>query len=289
MIRSMTAFASASTATDWGELSIEIRSLNHRYLEAFVRLPDDLRAAEPRIREALAGPLSRGKVEVAIRLRREAGSAGTSLVLNADLADRLGALAGELAERIPDAQPSAIIDYLRWPGLVAESEPDLEPLNAALDATLALALEDLTAFRGREGERLAALIEERLAGIDELVEKVRAWLPEIRDAQRQRLAERVEQLTQNVDAERLEQEIAIVLQKLDVDEELDRLVTHLGEVRRTLSLDKPVGRRLDFLMQELNREANTLGSKSVDARTTQVSVDLKVLIEQMREQVQNIE
>lgn len=289
MIRSMTAFATGKVDTDWGELTIEMRSLNHRFLEAFVRLPDELRAADPQLREALANRLARGKVDVSVRFRRDPGARGNELRFNRELAEQLATLATEASTLLPDARPSGIVDWLRWPGLVEETEPDLSPLNEALMALVKRALDDLCAFREREGARLAQLIEERLAGVDEQVEQVRQWLPEIREAQRQRLEERVAQLAQNVDPDRLEQEIAILLQKMDVDEELDRLVSHLDEVRRTLGLDKPVGRRLDFLMQELNREANTLGSKSVEARTTQVSVDLKVLIEQMREQVQNIE
>jgi uncharacterized protein (TIGR00255 family) len=285
----MTAFAAGKIDTEWGELSIEIRSLNHRYLEAFVRLPEELRATEPQVREALTDRLSRGKVDVSVRFRRDAGAASSQLNLNSNLARQLSELSQQAAAELPQAQPSSMLEWLRWPGIVEESEPDLSPLKDAFESLLNTAIDDLLAFRQREGERLTALIEDRLAGIDDEVEKVRQWLPEIREAQRTRLNDKIGQLAQSLDPERLEQEVAILLQKLDVDEELDRLIAHLAEVRRTLGLDKPVGRRLDFLMQELNREANTLGSKSVDSRTTQVSVDLKVLIEQMREQVQNIE
>jgi uncharacterized protein (TIGR00255 family) len=289
MIYSMTAFASGQTETEYGQLALELRSLNHRYLELALRLPDDLRGAEPMVREQLGNQLQRGKVDCNIKLKRRPGAGGAQLALNKQLAGQLEILAAELAATMTTATPASITDWLRWPGIVEELEPDLAPVHGKLSELLDSTITELIAFRGREGARLRIMIEQRLDAVEKLSAQVREWLPEIRVALRTRLDEKVTAITQRVDPERLEQELAILLQKMDIDEELDRLGAHLAEVRRTLDLDKPVGRRLDFLMQELHREANTLGSKSVDARTTQVSVDLKVLIEQMREQVQNIE
>jgi uncharacterized protein (TIGR00255 family) len=289
MIRSMTAFAAAKTETEWGQLSIELRSLNHRYLELFMRLPEELRVAEPQVREALSERLSRGKVDCTVRFKRDPGAAGARLQLNEQLAAQISELAQQASSLLPEARPSSLAEWLRWPGLVSEAEPDLSPLGNALTELVERASADMVAFREREGEKLATLITDRLAQVREQVAAVREWLPEIRGNQRTRMDEKVSQLSTSLDPERLEQEVAILLQKLDVDEELDRLEAHITEVERTLALTKPVGRRLDFLMQELHREANTLGSKSVDSRTTQASVNLKVLIEQMREQVQNIE
>ena len=289
MIYSMTAFASGRCETEYGQLALELRSLNHRYLELALRLPDDLRAAEPMVREQLGKQLQRGKVDCSIKLKRRPGAGGVELALNMPLASQLEKLAAELSATMTTATPASIAEWLRWPGVVEELEPDLAPLHDALAELLNTTIAELVGFRGREGQRLKTMIEGRLIAVDGLTAQVREWLPEIRLAMRARLDEKMAAVSQRVDPDRLEQELAILLQKMDIDEELDRLGAHLAEVRHTLELDKPVGRRLDFLMQELHREANTLGSKSVDARTTQVSVDLKVLIEQMREQVQNIE
>ena len=289
MIYSMTAFASGKCDTDYGQIELELRSLNHRYLELALRLPDDLRSAEPMIREQLGQQLQRGKVDCNIKYRRRPGAAGVQLALNRDLANQLEKIAAEFSATMSSAAPSSIVEWLRWPGVVEEVEPDLAPLQNELAKLLKTTLAELVAFRGREGQRLKAMIEQRLDAVEALVARVREWLPEIRLAMRARLDQKVSVIIERVDPDRLEQELAILLQKMDIDEELDRLGAHLAEVRRSLELDQAVGRRLDFLMQELHREANTLGSKSVDARTTQVSVDLKVLIEQMREQVQNIE
>jgi uncharacterized protein (TIGR00255 family) len=289
MIYSMTAFASGRCETEYGQLALELRSLNHRYLELALRLPDDLRAAEPMVREGLGNHLQRGKVDCNIKLKRRPGTGGVELALNMQLASQLEKLAAELSATMTTATPASIAEWLRWPGVVEELEPDLAPLHDALAELLNTTIVELVGFRGREGQRLKTMIEDRLIAVEGLTAQVREWLPEIRLAMRARLDEKMAAVSQRVDPDRLEQELAILLQKMDIDEELDRLGAHLAEVRHTLELDKPVGRRLDFLMQELHREANTLGSKSVDARTTQVSVDLKVLIEQMREQVQNIE
>ncbi len=285
----MTAFATSTAETPWGRLTLELRSLNHRFLELAVRLPEELRALEPRLRERLGERLRRGKVDLSLRWKRSPGEGGGELKLNRALGERLVTLVAEARELFPDAARATTADWLRWPGLVEESDPDVGSIgNAVMDLTDQV-LGRLLEMRAREGERLREFIEDRLAQVGPIVDSVRAMLPEIRARLGERLNEKVSSLVQQVDPQRLEQEIALLLQRMDVDEEIDRLGAHGEEVRRALASDKPVGRRLDFLMQELHREANTLGAKSIDARTTQASVDLKVLIEQMREQVQNIE
>ncbi|MDJ0656924.1 MAG: YicC/YloC family endoribonuclease [Xanthomonadales bacterium] len=288
MTQSMTAFAAAADETPWGRLTLELRSLNHRYLEVGLRLPEEFRSMEPALRERVTGRLNRGKVDVGIRWKRSAGGEQV-LSLNRPLAEQLAALSNEVRHLFTGSPHGSDVEWLRWPGLVQEPEPDLGSLADAVNALMDRGLDELQAMRGREGQRLAGLLLERLDQIEPLVEQVQAELPRIREKMGQRLNDKVTALTQKVDGERLEQELAVLLQRADVDEELDRLTAHVAAVRETLQLNKPVGRRLDFLMQELHREANTLGSKSVDTATTQVSVDLKVLIEQMREQVQNIE
>ncbi len=289
MIHSMTGFASVESQTPFGRLVWEIRSVNHRYLEIGLRLPEDFRALEPAIRDLLGAQLSRGKVDLTLRYTHHLDSGESELMLNTDLAQRVLALHRELQELSRLPQEINLSDLLRWPGLVSERPPDSESLHKAALALLADAVAELKASRGREGEKLLALIRERLDGVSAAVKDVRGWLPEIREALRQRLLTRVADLPQPLDPGRLEQEVAFLVQKMDVDEELDRLDAHVIEARRVLETDEPVGRRLDFLMQEFNRESNTLSSKSVDKRSTQAAVELKVLIEQMREQVQNIE
>ena len=285
----MTAFAASARDTAWGRVSIELRSLNHRFLDLAMRLPEEFRSLEPQLRERLAERLSRGKVDLSLRWKRLPGFAGGELKLNRPLAEQLAGLAAQMRELFPDSARSATADWLRWPGVVEESDPDVGSIGKAAMVLVDQALDELLGMRAREGERLCQLIQERLDQLAPIVESVRQVLPDIRKKMGERLNEKVSLLVQQVDAQRLEQEIALLLQRMDVDEEIDRLAAHCEEVRRALAGDEPVGRRLDFLMQELHREANTLGSKSVDARTTQASVDLKVLIEQMREQVQNIE
>ena len=291
MTSSMTGFASVRQSTRWGNLSIEIRSLNHRYLETFVRLPEELRFAEPAIRERISGTVKRGKVEVTVRLKAsDIRDAEVHLSLNQSLARQLAQAADAAVEHFPNAAPARLSDWLAWPGMVASEEADYTALAQELDAAMTQATNELNAFRQREGEKLAAVIEERLNGVEELAAALAEQLPEIRLHQRTRLEERLAALTETaLDPGRLEQELVIILQKLDVDEELDRLAAHISEVRRTLKQNKPKGRRLDFLMQEFNREANTLGSKSVSESMSRTAVDMKVLIEQMREQIQNIE
>ena len=288
MIRSMTAFASAERQTPWGTLGCELRAVNHRYLELSVRAPEELRALEPALRERVGARIQRGKLELNLRLRAAPDSAGATLRLNAPLLEQLAVASRDLGQQFP----TLAVDFaalLSLPGVMEREEVDSAGLQGE---ALALAEETLAEFlraREREGEKLAAVLRERLDGIATACAQVRQWLPEIRAGLRARLEARFAELAAALDPGRLEQEFVLWLQKLDVDEELDRLATHVSEARRVLGLREAVGRRLDFLMQEFNREANTLGSKSIDARTSQVAVELKVLIEQMREQVQNLE
>jgi uncharacterized protein (TIGR00255 family) len=285
MIRSMTAYASAEAVTPAGALTCELRTVNHRYLEISPRLPEDLRSFEPALRERIANRLSRGKVDVIVR-RGE--SRGESLQVDSVMLTRLSELALDMEARFPRMQIE-FTELLRFPGVLQHAEVDQEAQQAALLGVLDRALDALAATREREGAKLADILRERLDGIERIVTDVRGWMPEIRAALRTRLETRLADLKQPADPGRLEQELVLQVTRSDVDEELDRLSTHIAETRRVLGLKEPVGRRLDFLMQEFNREANTLGSKSVDARSTNAAVELKVLIEQMREQVQNIE
>ncbi|WP_188863089.1 YicC/YloC family endoribonuclease [Marinobacterium nitratireducens] len=287
MTRSMTAFTRQETQGDWGSLVWEIRSVNHRYLEPHLRLPDSLRELEGTLREKLRKALSRGKVECTLRFVPETQQ--QTLSVDRELAEQLIAAARDLESLIPDRQPLNPLEILRWPGVMRESEIDMNEVKKAALTLFGEALQDLAEGRSREGAELAQLIGQRLDGIEEVVAHVRKRLPEILQAQRDNLRNRLAELRVELDETRLEQEIALLAQKADVDEELDRLGTHVQEVRRVLKQKDPVGRRLDFLMQELNREANTLSSKSIVADTTQCAVELKVLIEQMREQIQNIE
>ncbi|RCS29716.1 YicC family protein [Rhodanobacter denitrificans] len=286
MIRSMTAYASAETTGPAGTLSCELRTVNHRYLELSPRLPDDLRAFESQLRERVAAKLSRGKLDLTVR--RTGDARGELLQINNALLTRLSELNLDMIARFPGMQVQ-FTELLRFPGVMQQAEVDPEAQQAALFDVLDRALDALTATREREGEKLGGILRDKLDAIERVVADVRGWMPEIRAALRTRLETRLADLKQPVEPGRLEQELVLQITRTDVDEELDRLSTHIGETRRVLGLKEPVGRRLDFLMQEFNREANTLGSKSVDARSTNAAVELKVLIEQMREQVQNIE
>ncbi len=289
MIRSMTGFASTERQYDFGRLTWELRSVNHRYLEIGFRVPEDCRVLEPDIRRILGEHLSRGKVDATLRFTPAAEITSSNLMLNENLFKRLLSIHEDTQESSGLQQETDLQALMRWPGIVEEQAPDPKPLhNAALDL-LGEAVRGLQAARSREGAELEAAIRERLENIEQRVEEVRGWLPEIREALRQKLLTRIEELAQPLEPGRLEQEIVFLSQKIDVDEELDRLAAHVNETRRVLERDDPVGRRLDFLMQEFNRESNTLSSKSIDNRTTQTAVELKVAIEQMREQVQNIE
>ena len=288
MTRSMTAFARHDRQQPWGELVWELRSVNHRYLEATVRMPEELRALEPKVRERLAKALKRGKVEANLRYRA-AAEGGGELSVNLDLAKRLADASREVDGLLYNPSPINSLDMMRWPGVVEQRGGDMAPVREQTLALLDEALTTLVETREREGAQLARLIFERLGEMEQVVVVVRERLPEVIAALRARLHKRFEELLEQVDQERLEQELVLFANKVDVDEEMDRLAAHITETRRVLKGDGAVGRRLDFLMQEMNREANTLGSKSADVETTRASVDLKVLIEQVREQVQNIE
>lgn len=283
----MTAFGRADAETPFGSLSWELRSVNHRYLETSLRLPDELRALDGPVRERINQRLARGKVDANLRFKPEAASA--ELTLDEDLIGRLTALSERVDLIAKDAAALRAIDYLRWPGVLISPPLDVEALTQAALGTLDAALAELIATRNREGMRLKALLDERLAGMRTVVDGVAAIAPTLAGELRTRLGAKLAELKQSVDPARLEQEIVLFAQRADVDEELGRLGAHIVEVARVLHKGGAVGRRLDFLMQELNREANTLGSKAADIRLTNAAVDLKVLIEQMREQVQNLE
>lgn len=288
MIRSMTAFSRGETEQPWGSLQLELRSVNNRYLDVSPRLPEELRPLEPVIRERASARVGRGKLDCTFRItyapgRRDAFS------LNLELAQQVVQAVEQVEPLLEGAGGVTPMDVLRWPGVIQPSVPDIEPVRNAALTLLDEVLDDLIRMRSREGEKIKDMVLGRCGEIESIVAAVRQRVPELLEESRQRLQTRLEELKSQLDQDRLEQEMLFVAQKTDVSEELDRLDAHLGEVRRVLEADEPVGRRLDFLMQELNREANTLGSKSSAAETTRASVDLKVLIEQMREQIQNVE
>ncbi len=286
MIRSMTAYAGGERATPWGTLGCELRSVNHRFLEVGTRLPEELRALEPQLRERVAARISRGKLDLVMRLR--APEAAPSLAVDDVLVDQLGDLARRLHSRFPDMRIN-FTDLLQYPGVLRGEATDAAALQAEALALLEEVVDGFVAAREREGAKLTAAISERVDAVERIAGEVRELIPAIREGQRAKLAARLADLPHPVDPGRAEQELVMWLQKLDVDEELDRLGSHIGEIRRVLRQREPVGRRLDFLLQEFNREANTLGSKSVDSRTSNAAVELKVLIDQIREQVQNLE
>jgi uncharacterized protein (TIGR00255 family) len=287
MIHSMTAFARAEQAGANGTLSWELRSVNHRYLEPHLRLPESFRDLEGAVREALRNGLSRGKVECTLRFSDD--NAGKALQVDLERAAQLVAAAESVAGLIK--QPAALnpLEVLGWPGVLVADAADPQALNQNALSLFSQALNELKQSREREGAELAKLLNERLDSILEQVAALRELVPQMLAGQRQKILDRCAEMRAELDPQRLEQELVIVAQKSDVAEELDRLSTHVSEVRRVLKTGGQAGRRLDFLMQELNREANTLGSKAFDTRSTQAAVNLKVLIEQMREQVQNIE
>ncbi|NCF17291.1 MAG: YicC family protein [Haliea sp.] len=288
MIHSMTAFARESLNTDQGTLTVELRSVNHRYLDCSFKLPDVLRPLEPRLREQIGAALARGKVDCLIRVQSHPGRSGDWQVDTGQL-ERLLVAAGDIEARLDNSRPLSPLEVLQFPGICSSEDHSEEVLQKAAAELFKRSLADLKAARLREGEKLAQLVMDRLQQVDREVETTRGAMPELMQQQRDRVIARIEELQVEVDQGRLEQELVYMSQKADVDEELDRLEAHVGEVRRTLGKGGPCGRRLDFLMQELNREANTLSSKSTASSTTQSAVELKVLIEQMREQIQNIE
>lgn len=287
MAHSMTAFARVEYNSPHGTLSWELRSVNHRYLEPHLRLPDSLRELEPLVREQLRQQLSRGKIECTLKLTESTQHQGVEV--NQAYAQQLVHAAEQIASLIQHPAALNPMDILRWPEVIASQHQDSQALQHDALAAFAQALQQLKLNRAREGDELARLIDERLTQIGLEVEVLAALVPDMLDAQRQKILARCEEMAIEIDSQRLEQELVLLAQRSDVAEELDRLNTHLQEVRRALKDTGAVGRRLDFLMQELNREANTLGSKAIDTRTTQAAVNIKVLIEQMREQIQNIE
>jgi len=288
MIRSMTAFARQDTQEDWGTLTCEIRTVNHRYLEPSFRLPEALRELENSFREQLRKQLRRGKVDVAIRLQANE-SATQGFEIDEEVANAVNEAANHINRMLDNPAHISALDVLRWPGVLASTEQDFGPARKAAGELFERTVSELVTVREREGERLRPLFEDRLTTMGERVTEVRERMPELIRAQEEHLKNRFEQAKVELDPDRVAQEMVMLAQKSDVAEELDRLEAHITEVSDTLKSDDAIGRRLDFLMQELNREANTLSSKSIDARVTRAAVDLKVLIEQMREQVQNLE
>ncbi|HHM04374.1 MAG TPA: YicC family protein [Gammaproteobacteria bacterium] len=288
MIRSMTAFAREEKDTSFGAIIWELRSVNHRYLDVSLRLPEDFRFIEAQLRARAGAKLARGKVECTLKFQAAAGTAD-SFSVNAQLVGELLAAAEEVAARAGQAAPVNPLDVLRWPGVMESARPDQEALAREILDAFDVVLARLVAAREREGAALREMVEQRCVSLVAEVAKVKRRLPEVAARVREKLLSRLAELTEQADPGRLEQELALIAQRVDVAEEMDRLAAHIDEVRRVLAEGGAAGRRLDFLMQELNREANTLASKSADVDTTRSAVDMKVLIEQMREQVQNIE
>lgn len=284
--RSMTAYAQSALTTEFGELSCELRSVNHRYLEIAPRMPEELRVHEGALRETISARLARGRVDCFIRLKEDEV---TALEPNIEMAANLQSLLAQMKQQVPDMQDMRAVDVLRWPGVLQAKKADPDVMKANLLTVITDATEKLIQSREQEGAKMSELIQLRLQGMTSVIAEVSAFLPEITENYRTRLEEKLAEIKDQLDPSRLEQEMVIFLQKTDVAEELDRLNVHIEEVGSVLKKQEPAGRRLDFLMQELNREANTLGSKAHDPRLTKASVDLKVFIEQMREQVQNIE
>ncbi|SFM37765.1 YicC/YloC family endoribonuclease [Marinobacter pelagius] len=288
MIRSMTAFARKDARGDWGTLTCEIRTVNHRYLEPSFRLPEAFRELENKFREELRKGLKRGKVDISMRLQ-SAENTVQSFEISDEMAKAVNDAANHINRMLDNPAHISALDILRWPGVLSVPEQDYSAAREAAAELFADTVAELVTVREREGERLRPLFEDRLETMGKLVADVRARMPELLEAQERNLRERFEKANVELDPDRIAQEMVMLAQKSDVAEELDRLDAHIGEVSDTLKRDDAIGRRLDFLMQELNREANTLSSKSIDADVTRAAVDLKVLIEQMREQVQNIE
>jgi len=292
VIRSMTAFARVQESNEAGSITWELRSVNHRYLEPSIRLPEDFRQLEPEIRKLLAKYLTRGKVDLGLRYQLEQQQQG-GINLNQDIVRNLREVEQQVLNIVHEGSKLSVSDILGWPGVISDVERDFSALNKLALSSLKTALKQLQQGRETEGSALDELIRSRCTQISAIVAELRKHRPEMLTALREKweanLDEKLKQWRETANENRLEQELVMLAQKLDVEEELDRLDTHVTEVINVLDRDEAVGRRLDFLMQELNREANTLGSKSQDSLTTQLAVDLKVLIEQMREQVQNIE
>jgi uncharacterized protein (TIGR00255 family) len=288
MILSMTGFAAVAAELPGVSLTVDLRSVNHRYFDLSIRLPDELRAQESALRERIAAELRRGKVECRISLVRTTPGAAT-LAVSVERVEQVARAAADVQRHAPGAAPLGVAEILRWPGVLAEPTVAPDTLAALAQEQLGRALAELAASRAREGAKLAAALEERCTAIEAQVARVAPRIPALHAAYMEKLGARLREAGLDPDHERLKQELALFATKIDVAEEVQRLATHVAEVRRVLSVGGSAGKRLDFLMQELHREANTLGSKSVDAELSQASLELKVLIEQMREQVQNVE
>lgn len=287
MIYSMTAFARRELKAQWGTAVWEIRSVNQRFLETYFRLPEQFKSLEPILRERFRKQLQRGKVECSLRFVANDAAVG-KLSLNEELAKQVMNAADWVQSH---GQSTGVnpLDVLRWPGVIAAEEADMEGIQAEVLQEFDLTLNDFMNARSTEGNTLKALIEQRLDAIHTEVKKVKQHMPDVIKWQREKILARFEEAKIELDETRVEQEMIMLAQKVDVAEELDRLVSHLGETHNILNKGGPVGRRLDFMMQEFNRESNTLGSKSINSDITQSAVELKVLIEQMREQIANIE
>jgi len=288
MTNSMTAFSSSRDQQPWGTLVWELRSVNHRYLDLTIKLPDEFHGLENELRERLGKLIKRGKLECCLRFEPASGQSA-DIHINDEYADAVLKACQRISKKLHQPSELNVIDILKWPGVIEQPQTDLKPIQDAALTLFDQALEDLAAIRQREGQRLQRMIEERCEGVRTIVQAERKRRPQILQQTRDRLMKKLEELNASYDKDRFEQELAFIAQKMDVDEELDRLESHFVEIEDIFSRNEPVGRRLDFIMQELNREANTLGSKSTDMETTRASVELKVLIEQMREQIQNIE
>ncbi len=288
MIKSMTSYGRMEHSGDWGEASCEIRTVNHRYLEMSLRLPEELRFLEQKIRELISSKLKRGKIDCNIRFAQSDISNG-ALPVNEELLAKIIETAEKTSSQLNTATPLNPLELLRWPGVLDKDVPDPEQISIPILDLIGQTLNTVIETRQREGEKIQSMVLERCSTTKEIVANVRELMPNILDSLREKLSQRALELTNEFNTERLEQELLLLSQKMDVAEEMDRLDAHIDEVIRVLDQKEPVGRRLDFLMQEMNRESNTLGSKSAHLDTSNASVDLKVLIEQMREQIQNIE
>ncbi|MBS0849767.1 YicC/YloC family endoribonuclease [Citrobacter sp. JGM124] len=287
MIRSMTAYARREIKGEWGSASWELRSVNQRYLETYIRMPEQFRSLEPVARERIRTRLTRGKIECNLRFDPD-NSAQTSLLLNEKLAKQLVEAAQWVKVQSDEGEINPV-DILRWPGVMSAQEQDLDTIAAEIIMALDGALDDFIVARETEGQALKTLIEQRLEGVSAEVTKVRSHMPEVLNWQRERLVSKLEDADIQLENSRLEQELLLMAQRIDVAEELDRLEAHIKETYNILKKKEAVGRRLDFMMQEFNRESNTLASKSINSEITNSAIELKVLIEQMREQIQNIE
>lgn len=288
MIRSMTAYARKEINANWGNASWELRSVNQRYLETYIRLPEQFRSLEPIIRERLRSRLTRGKVECNLRFELDLSNFQQQLFLNKDLASQLIQSANWIKAQVNDGNIN-IIDILRWPGVMSAKEQDLDKISIEILALLEKAIDEFIKVRESEGKSLEQLLVQRLEAITVEVTKIRNWMPEILQWQKDKLKTKMEEANIEFEPNRLEQELILTAQRIDIAEELDRLSTHVKETYTILKKNEAVGRRLDFMMQEFNRESNTIASKSINANITASAIELKVLIEQMREQIQNIE